>query len=64
MNLPPNKTFPFPQNAKVNMQFPARAFNLFNRVQFGYPQGASNFGIVSRQLYNPRLLQFWLRVIY
>lgn len=46
----------------MNLQFRAEAFNLFNRVQFGYPglqQGASNFGIVSSQLNNPRLLQFF-----
>jgi Carboxypeptidase regulatory-like domain/TonB dependent receptor len=61
------KTFPFTRNEDVNMQFRVEAFNLFNRVQFGYPglqQGASNFGIVSSQLNNPRLLQFSLRVNY
>jgi hypothetical protein len=61
------KTFPFNHSEKVNLQFRAEAFNLFNRVQFGYPglqQGASNFGIVSSQLNNPRLLQFSLRMNY
>ncbi|MGA7524192.1 MAG: hypothetical protein WBW84_17195 [Acidobacteriaceae bacterium] len=61
------KTFPFTRRENVNMQFRAEAFNLFNRVQFGYPglqQGASNFGIVSSQLNNPRLLQFSLRLNY
>lgn len=61
------KTFPFTHNENVNMQFRAEAFNLFNRVQFGYPglqQGSSNFGIVSSQLNNPRLLQFSLRLNY
>lgn len=61
------KTFPLAHSDQVNMQFRAEAFNLFNRVQFGYPgltQGASNFGIVSSQLNNPRLLQFSLRVNY
>ena len=61
------KTFPIAQNDQVNMQFRAEAFNLFNRVQFGYPgltQGGSNFGIVSSQLNNPRLLQFSLRLNY
>lgn len=49
------------------MQFRAEAFNLFNRVQFGYPglqQGTSNFGIVCSRLNNPRLLHFWLRLNY
>jgi hypothetical protein len=61
------KTFPFTHNEATNLQFRAEAFNLFNRVQFGYPgtqQGASNFGIVSSQLNNPRLLQFSLRLNY
>jgi len=61
------KTFPIAHSDQVNMQFRAEAFNLFNRVQFGYPgltQGASNFGIVSSQLNNPRLLQFSLRLNY
>jgi hypothetical protein len=61
------KTFPVDSEGKVNVQFRAEAFNLFNRVQFGYPgltQGTSNFGIVSSQLNNPRLLQFSLRVNY
>lgn len=58
---------PFSRSENVNMQFRAQAFNLFNRVQFGYPglqQGASNFGIVSSQLNNPRFLQFSLRLNY
>lgn len=61
------KTFPLAHREDVNMQFRAEAFNLFNRVQFGYPglqQGASNFGIVSSQLNTPRLLQFSLRLNY
>ncbi|WP_446742449.1 carboxypeptidase regulatory-like domain-containing protein [Silvibacterium acidisoli] len=61
------KTFPLAHSGLVNMQFRAEAFNLFNRVQFGYPgltQGASNFGIVNTQLNNPRLLQFSMRFNY
>lgn len=61
------KTFPFTHNEATNLQFRVEAFNLFNRVQFGYPgtqQGASNFGIVSSQLNDPRLLQFSLRLNY
>lgn len=61
------KTFPFAHHEDMNLQFRAEAFNLFNRVQFGYPglqQGSSNFGIVSSQLNNPRLLQFSLRINY
>jgi hypothetical protein len=61
------KTFPIAHDGAVNMQFRAEAFNLFNRVQFGYPgltYGASNFGIVNTQLNNPRLLQFSMRFNY
>ena len=56
------KTFPIHES--VNLQFRAEAFNLFNRVQFGYPgltQGTSNFGVVTTQLNLPRVLQFSLR---
>ena len=61
------KNFPVTQNEKINLQFRAEAFNLFNRVQFGYPgltEGQANFGVVNNQLNNPRLLQFSLRVNY
>ncbi len=61
------KNFPVDRDGKVNVQFRAEAFNLFNRVQFGYPgltQGTSNFGVITSQLNNPRLLQFSLRVNY
>ena len=50
---------------RVNMQFRAEFFNMFNRVQFGYPntsQGASNFGVVNSQVNNPRLVQFARRL--
>jgi len=60
------KNFPF-ESGKGSFQFRAEAFNLFNRVQFGYPgltQGTSNFGIVSSQYNLPRVLQFSLRLNY
>jgi hypothetical protein len=58
------KSFPVNRDGTMNVQFRAEAFNLFNRVQFGYPgltQGSSNFGVVTSQQNNPRLLQFALR---
>jgi Carboxypeptidase regulatory-like domain/TonB dependent receptor len=58
------KSFPINRDGNINVQFRAEAFNLFNRVQFGYPgltQGTSNFGVISSQLNLPRLLQFSLR---
>jgi hypothetical protein len=59
------KSFPVNHDGNINVQFRAEAFNLFNRVQFGYPgttQGTSNFGVVTTQQNNPRLLQFSLRI--
>lgn len=59
------KTFFLDSSERVNVQFRAEFFNLFNRVQFGYPGtilGTSNFGVVSSQLNNPRLVQFALRL--
>jgi hypothetical protein len=58
------KTFPVNRDGSINVQFRAEAFNLFNRVQFGYPgltEGTSNFGVITGQLNLPRLLQFSLR---
>ena len=52
------KIVPVDKDGKVSVQFRAELFNLFNRVQFGYPsasQGASNFGQVNSQANNPRL---------
>ena len=59
------KNFPIPKLGDTNLQFRAEAFNVFNRVQFGYPgmvQGQAGFGVVSSQINNPRLLQFALRI--
>jgi hypothetical protein len=61
------KNFSIDHDGKSYVQFRAEAFNLFNRVQFGYPgltQGESGFGIVSSQQNLPRLLQFSLRLNY
>ena len=50
-----------------NMQFRTEFFNLFNRVQFGSPApqlGLTQFGQVSSQENNPRLVQFGLRASF
>jgi len=53
---------------KVNLEFRAEAFNLFNRVQFGNPDrgqstAANNtFGVISTQQNQPRLMQMALRL--
>lgn len=59
------KNFSVDKAERVSLQFRAEFFNLFNRVQFGYPNtsfGASNFGVINSQLNNPRLVQFALRL--
>jgi hypothetical protein len=52
---------------RVGLQFRAEVFNLFNRVQFGYPGtslGTTTFGVVSSQYNNPRLIQLALRLSF
>jgi hypothetical protein len=49
---------------RFGIQFRAEVFNLFNRVRFGYPGtalGTPQFGIVSSQFNDPRLVQLALR---
>ena len=53
---------------KINLEFRAEAFNLFNRVQFGNPNtqqstAANNiFGQITSQQNQPRLMQMALRL--
>jgi len=55
---------------RVNLEFRAETFNLFNRVQFGMPNSAASttanntFGQVTSQLNDPRLIQFALRLTF
>ena len=59
------KNFPIAPENRAYVQFRAEFFNIFNRVQFGYPnqqQGNSVFGQVTSQQNDPRLVQFALRV--
>jgi hypothetical protein len=52
---------------RINAQFRAEFFNLFNIVQFAPPGeqlGASTFGIVSAQYNQPRLIQVALRLSF
>jgi hypothetical protein len=61
------KKFPFGPDRRYNIEFRSEFFNIFNRVQFGYPgqtQGSSSFGIVSSQQNTPRLVQFALRFAF
>jgi len=59
------KNTPITEN--INLQFRTEIFNLFNRVQFGYPGtalGVPQFGVVSSQYNTPRLVQLALRLIF
>jgi Carboxypeptidase regulatory-like domain len=59
------KDFLLTPEGRAKLQFRAEIFNLFNRVQFGYPGttlGNSNFGVVTSQINQPRLVQFALRL--
>ncbi len=52
---------------RFGLQFRTEVFNLFNRVQFSYPGralGNPQFGVVSGQYNNPRLVQFALRFLF
>lgn len=52
---------------RVGLQFRAEFFNIANRVQFGFPGqtlGVAQFGVVSTQANQPRLVQFALRLLY
>ena len=51
----------------VGLQFRTEIFNLFNRVRFAYPGtalGNPQFGVVSGQYNDPRLVQFALRLSF
>ena len=51
----------------TNVQFRAEFFNIFNHPQFAPPASqvdGANFGIITNQINNPRLVQFSLRVNY
>jgi len=61
------KTTNFGPENKLGLQFRTEFFNTFNRVQFGPPGtvlSSGNFGIVSSQLNNPRLIQLALKFLF
>jgi Carboxypeptidase regulatory-like domain len=55
---------------RINLEFRAEIFNLFNRVQFGQPNTTccmasnSSFGVISSQLNSPRQIQFAMKLSY
>jgi hypothetical protein len=55
----------FSVHDRVGLTFRAEFFNLFNRVMFGPPgtsYGTPQFGVISSQVNNPRLVQLALRL--
>jgi hypothetical protein len=55
----------FPVTERINVQFRAEFFNLFNSPRFAEPGGSfgtSQFGIVSSQANKPRDIQLALRL--
>jgi hypothetical protein len=61
------KTTRFGPEDKLALQFRTEVFNLTNRVQFGYPGmvfGTAQFGVISSQINQPRLIQLALRFIF
>jgi hypothetical protein len=57
----------FGPGERLGVQFRAEFFNLFNTPQFGPPGevlGTSEFGVVSSQVNNPRLIQFGLKFMF
>lgn len=52
---------------RVGLQFRTEIFNMFNRVRFSYPgtsMGTPQFGVVSGQYNDPRLIQMALRLLF
>jgi hypothetical protein len=61
------KNTTFGPEGKLAVQFRTEFFNLFNTPQFGPPGqalGNAQFGIVSSQVNNPRLIQFALKFLF
>jgi len=59
----------FQLSERVNVQFRTEAFNLFNRVQFGFPDMnfgnlGRGFGQITSQANSPRQMQFALKVLF
>jgi hypothetical protein len=61
------KTTRISSSERVALQFRAEVFNLSNTPQFGPPGqslGTAQFGVVSSQVNNPRLVQFGLKLSF
>ena len=61
------KNFDLSPEGRVKVQLRGEAFNLLNTPQFGYPgqtYGSSNFGVVTSQVNNPRLIQVAAKLMW
>ena len=62
------KKFAISADGRVNLQFRSEFYNLFNRVQFGYPNtqfdATSGAAQVTSQYNLPRVMQFALRISF
>jgi hypothetical protein len=57
----------FGPDERIGFEFRTEFFNLFNHPQFGPPggnMGANNFGQVTSQVNNPRLIQFGGKIVF
>ena len=60
----------FGPDERLNLEFRTEFFNLFNRPQFGPPNGTccsannANFGVVTNTINDPRLIQFGLKFAF
>jgi len=57
----------FLRDGRMNLQFRAEFFNLFNHPRFGNPGlsfGTPQFGVITNQVNSPRLIQGALKLIY
>jgi hypothetical protein len=55
----------FPIHDTINLQFRVEAFNVLNKVQFGFPNttvGSSTFGFITSQANLPRNAQAALKL--
>jgi hypothetical protein len=62
------KNFPLSYRERMNLQFRAEFFNLFNHAQFGLPtadiNAGSQFGVINSTVNNPRVIQFALKLAF
>lgn len=57
----------FPIGESIRLQFRTELFNVFNSTQFGFPNSninATDFGVISTQVNQPRDIQFALRLVF